>query len=168
MATLRGALALDLTSSELAAGRLALARAIQSGALGPGYAVSLDGEAVVFDGPRTSGADRGRVELHADGRATFEVTLEWAERARVAQAAGLAALVSVTAALLFGWMFFLALPAGAVAGVVWAVLGMVGDRRRVERDLRALLRGLPLLVDARGEQPRQPLGLDADAQRLRR
>lgn len=148
-ATVRGALTVDLPSSALEPARRALARAVASGALGPGFAVTVDGDAVVFDGaPRSDGPAAGRVTLHSDGRATYALQLGGAERARVAQSAGLAALVSAVSTLLWSWQVYTALPVGGAVGLAWAIARLVGDRRRARRHLQALLRSLPLLVDA--------------------
>jgi hypothetical protein len=126
------------------AARAALARAIASGALGPGRIVRLDGDAVIVDG--------GRIELDGE-RARFALATD-GDVARFAQAAGLAALTSVAATILFSWFFFVSLPVGLLVGATWATVKLLGDRRRVARDVKALLASLPLLVDARGEQPR--------------
>jgi hypothetical protein len=153
MARLQGAMAVEVASGELDRARGALARALAGGALGPGYWVARDGAAVTFDGgARIGGPSRGRIELHADGRATWQLELGWAETWRVAQAAVVAAAVSVGAALLWSWLFAASLPLGASAGAGWAVAASLLDRRRARRNLRALLRSLPLLVDERGEQ----------------
>jgi hypothetical protein len=152
-ARLRGALVVDLAASELPAGRRALARAISTGALGPGYTASVvsEGDAVVFDGGfRSSGVSRGRVTLSGDGRASFELSVHAAEFTRVAQAVALAALASVGSTLVFHWIPTWALPLGGAVGLVWAVMSISRDRRRLRRNVRALLSGLPALV---GQEP---------------
>jgi hypothetical protein len=146
-AVLRGAQIVEVASGDLEFARRALARAIVTGALGRGYAVSLDGEAVVFEGARSDGASRGRIALHSDGRASFELSVGAVERARVAQGVALAALVSVLGTLLWSWVITAALALGAAFGISWTAFGIVGDRRRLRRDVAAVLRGLPLLVD---------------------
>lgn len=146
-ARLRGALVVELAASELDAARRALGRAIEGGALGPGRSVSLQGDAVLFDGGlRAFGASRGRIVLSADGRASYELRVGAAEWARVAQAAGVAALSSVTTTLALHWIPTWALPFGGAVGLVWATLGIARDRRRLRRDVRALVRELPRLL----------------------
>src|SRR5579862_8890792 len=113
-ARLRGAVVLDVTGAQLPAARQALARAIARGALGGGYSASLDGDAVVLvGGARGDGPSGGRIELHADGRASFALDVGWMEMARVAQAVGVAAALSVSSFVLWSWMFYRALPLGA-------------------------------------------------------
>lgn len=150
---MRGAVVVDVGAKELPAARAALARAVASGALGPGYAVKRDGDGLTFDAraARGDGPDRGRLELTADGRMTFDVSLAGAERQRFAEAIVIATFLSVAA--VFGWsfMFYTSLPTGGVVGLVYAIARVAGDRARVRRHLRALAASLPVLVDARGE-----------------
>jgi hypothetical protein len=115
--------------------------------------VARDGDGFSFDAraARGDGPDRGRLDVTADGRLTFDVSLAGAERQRFAEAIVLATFVSVAA--VFGWsfMFFVSLPTGGVVGVVYAIARIVGDRARVRRQVRALAASLPVLLDARGE-----------------
>ena len=50
-----------------------------------------------------------------------------------------------------GWAqpIYVALPVGAVAGVLWALTRIGGDRGALSRRVRALVASLPVLVDAR-------------------
>ena len=146
-ARVRGAVVLDVTGAELPAARQALARAIAQGALGGGYSSTLDGDVVVLDGgARADGPSRGRVELSADGRASFSLDVGWMEVARVAQAVGVAAALRVSSFVLWSWMFHRALPFGAAGGVLWAGLRIALDRARLRRRMRNVLRSLPLLL----------------------
>jgi hypothetical protein len=146
-ARIRGAVVLDVTGTQLAAAREALARALAQGALGGGYSAAVDGDTVVLDGgARGDGPSRGRVELHADGRATFALDVGWMEAARVAQAVGVAAALSVSSFVLWSWMFHRALPLGAAGGALWAGLRIALDRARIRRRMRAVLGSLPLLL----------------------
>lgn len=144
---IRGGLVIEVAAGELENARRAVGRAISTGALGSGYAVSLEGDAVIFDGGlQAFGASRGRIAIRSDGSASFELHAVAAECARVAQAALLAALASVTSTLVFNWIPTWALPLGGVVGTVWTVLSIGLDRRRLRRSVRVLLRGLPLLI----------------------
>ncbi len=144
---IRGGLVIEVAAGELKQARRAVGRAISSGALGPGYAVSFESDAVIFDGGlRALGASRGRIVLRSDGAASYELHAVAAEWTRVAQDAVVAALVSVTSTLVFNWIPTWALPLGALSGAVWAGLSIALDRRRLRRAVRGLLRGLPLLL----------------------
>ncbi|HZS40112.1 MAG TPA: hypothetical protein VFF06_24950 [Polyangia bacterium] len=146
-ARLRGAVVLDVAAAQLPAARDALARAVATGALGPGYSAALDGEAVVFaGGARGDRPSGGRFELFSDGRASYSLAVGWTEFARVAQAVGVAAALSVSSVIWWSWMFHRALPFGAAGGLAWAAARIALDRRRMRRDARALLRSLPLLL----------------------
>lgn len=147
---MRGGSVVDV--GDVAAAHAALARAVASGALGPGYRVRRDGDGFVFDGgARGDGPDRGRVAVGADGRVTWEAALGGVERRRLAEAVVLAAVVSVAGVLGWSLMFYVSLPTGGAVGLVYAVVRLAGDRARVRRRLGALVASLPVLVDARGE-----------------
>jgi len=135
----------------VAAARAALARAVASGALGPGYAVRRSRDGVVFEGPRSRGVDGGRIELDDDGRVAWSLRMRGCERARAAEAIAWAALASVSGAILFNWFFFVALPVGGVVGIVYAAATLLSERRAARRRVSALLASLPVLVDARGQ-----------------
>jgi hypothetical protein len=132
-ARVRGAVVLDLAAGDLPAARTALARAAAAGPLG-----------------RLG----GRLELHTDGRASYDFPVGWAELARVLQSAGLAAATSAGASLGLGWMVHQAIPLGFALGVGWAVTTIARDRLRLHRNARALFQRLPRLLDAGREQPR--------------
>lgn len=137
----------DLAAGELDGARHALQRAINEGALGSGYAASLEGDAVVFDGGvRAFGPSRGRIVLSSDGRASYELRVGTAEAGRVGQAVLGATLVSVLATLAFHLLPTQALPLGGVVGVVWAWSGIARDRQRWRRRIHALVADLPRLL----------------------
>ena len=126
---------------DLEAARAALARAVASGALGPGRTVRRDGAGCAFDD--------GRIDVGSDGRVTFELSLRAAERLRVAEAVVLAATVSVAATLGWSLIVHASLGAGAVAGGLYAAARIAGDRARARRRVGALVASLTVLVDAR-------------------
>jgi hypothetical protein len=142
---MQGAVIVEVGGVGLEAARAALARAVASGALGAGYAVRRDGDAIVLDGPRGDGADGGRLVL-GDGRLAFELSLAGAERRRAGEGVLLAALVSVVAVIAWSWMFYVSLPTGGAVGVAWAASQIVADRRRVRRRVVALASSLPVLL----------------------
>jgi hypothetical protein len=142
---MRGGIVADVGAKDLEATRMALARAVASGALGSGCAVRRDGDGFVVDG-----GVRGRVDVTGDGRVAYEVAPGGSAPVRVAEAVVVAAFVSVAGALGWSLMFYAALPVGAVVGAVYAVARIAGDRARLRRQLRALVASLPVLVDARG------------------
>jgi hypothetical protein len=144
----KGALVVDLAAGQLELARAALARAVAAGALGPGYAVRRDQEGFLFDGgARADGLDGGRVDLASDGRMTFAVSLRGAERARVAEAVALGAVLGFAAMVLWSWLWPPSLGLAAAAGLGYAASSMVRDRRRARRRLRALAASLAVLVD---------------------
>src|SRR5262245_32636907 len=97
------------------------------GALGAGRRVRIDGDAVVFDGAaRLFSAGAGCVEI-AGGRIRWRVGLFALELGRLAQGIFLGAGVSVFSALFGGWMVHRSLPAGGIAGGLWAALSIVFD-----------------------------------------
>jgi hypothetical protein len=140
---MRGAIVVDVGAKDLEAARMALARAVASGALGTGYAVRREGDGVSFEG-----ADGGRIMLAADGRASFEVGTRRAEIARIVEAVVAAAAVSATATLGWSLMVHQALLLGGAVGVGYAIARIVGDRRRRRRRIQSLLRSLPVLLGA--------------------
>lgn len=133
MARVRGAVVLDIAIGDLPAARSALAGAVAGGRLG-----------------RLG----GRLELHADGCASYDFPVTGAELARVLQAAGLAAAASAGASLGRGWMVHQAVGLGFALGLGWAAATIARDRWKLHRDARALLRRLPRLLDAGRQQPR--------------
>lgn len=145
---MRGAIVVDVGAKDLEAARAALARAVASGALGAGHAVKRDGDGVVFEGVDELGANRGRISLTGDGRATWELSLGRAERRRVFEAVVVATFVSVTATLGWSLLVHRALAIGGSVGVGWAIAFVLSDRRRVRRQLRNLIASLPVLVGA--------------------
>jgi hypothetical protein len=132
----------------IAAVRAALARAVASGALGPGYAVRRDGDGLVFDGSRSRGADGGRIDVAGDGRVTWTLRMGGSERARALESVAWAALASIAGAILFNWFFFVALPVGGAVGIVYAATAISAERAAARRRVTALLASLPVLVDA--------------------
>jgi hypothetical protein len=147
---MRGATGINVGAAGVEAARTALARAVASGALGPGYAVHRDGDGVAFAGRGGGGPDGGRIAVDGDGRVTWTLQLGGSERVRVARGIGWAAAGSIAGAILFNWLFFVALPVGAALGVVYAATAMVADRRQARRRVEALLASLPVLMDGRG------------------
>ena len=143
---MRGAAIIDVGADGLEAARVALARAVASGALGPGYRVARDGHGLTFEGARGDGADGGRIEVTADGRVTWDVRLRTAERLRALQAVGVAAMVGVVGTLAFGWLAPMALGVGGAGGVAWAGVAIASDRTRVRAGVRALAASLPALM----------------------
>lgn len=143
---MKGAFVVEVAVGDLQTARAALARAVASGAFGPGYAVTRDG-----DGFRFAGADAGRVDLTSDGRATYEVTTRRRDLDRLTEAALVAVLIAVTATL--GWSLppYQALPVGGAAAVGYGVTKILVDRLNVRRRIYALMTSLPVLVDARRE-----------------
>jgi len=142
---MKGAIVVEVGAAELEAARAALARAVASGALGPGRAVRRDGAGLVF-----GGAGGGRIDVTADGRVTFDVAVAGARWARVAEAVAVAALVSVAGTLGWSLMLHAALPTGGAVGLAYALARGAGDRARLGRQIRALVASLPVLVDTRG------------------
>lgn len=143
---MRGAFVAEVAVGDLATARAALARAVASGAFGPGCAVERDG-----DGFRFAGADSGRVELTSDGRVTYDVATGRRDFDRLTEAVVVAVLVAVTATL--GWSLppYQALPVGGAAAIGYAISKILVDRLRVRRRIYALVASLPVLVDARRE-----------------
>lgn len=137
---MRGASVVDVAKQDLDGARAALARAIASGALGPGRTVRRDGDGCAFDG--------GRLDVTSDGRVTWELSLRRLEQLRVVEAVVLAAAVSVAATLGWSLIVYAALATGALFGVVYAVARIANDRAAVRRRMRALVASLPVLVDA--------------------
>lgn len=142
---MKGAFVVEVAAADLPAARLALARAVASGALGPGYAVKRDGDGFTF-----AGAVRGRLDVTSDGRATFEAEAP-ASLERWARAIVVAALLAAAATIGWSARFPVALAVGVVAGVAYALAMAAQDRARVRHTLGALVASLPLLVDARRE-----------------
>jgi hypothetical protein len=138
-----GTVVVEAAVEDLEAARAALARAIASGALGPGRTVRRDGDGCAFDD--------GRVDLGSDGRVRWRVSLASHERLRLAEAVVLATLASVVATLGFSFIFYTALAAGALVGGVYAAARIGGDRAVVRARVRALVASLPVLVDTRRE-----------------
>jgi hypothetical protein len=139
---MKGAFAVD-AGIDLEAARVALARAVASGALGPGRAVMRDGDGVVFDG--------GRIDIGGDGRLTFTLSTSAVERLRVVEAVVLAATVSAAATLGWGAIVYVALGVGAAVGVAYAIVRVASDRAAARRRIGALVASLPVLVDASGQ-----------------
>ncbi len=138
---MKGAFVIEAANTDLEAARAALARAVASGALGPGRSVRREGDACVFDD--------GRIAVGSDGRVTFELSLRAAERLRAAEAVVLAATVSVAATLGWSLIVYASLGAGALVGAVYAAARIGGDRAAARRRIGALVASLPVLVDAR-------------------
>src|SRR5437763_1501218 len=86
---MKGALVVEVAGKDLDNARAALSRAVASGALGPGRTVRRDGDGCAFDG--------GRIDVKADGRVTWELSLRRLEQLRVAEAVVLAVAASVAA-----------------------------------------------------------------------
>src|SRR4051812_42909067 len=131
--------------------RVALARAVASGALGPGYAVRRNRDGLVFEGPRSRSADGGRIEVDSDGRVTWTLRMRGAERARTLEAIASAAVSSVAGAILFNWFFFVALPVGGAVGMVYAAAAILAEGGAARRRVAALSGSLPVLVAPRGK-----------------
>ena len=145
-AVLRGAWVIEVTASELAEARRTLARAVEDGALGRGYTVSLEGETVVFTGGwRLGGACSGRLTLSGDGRASYELHVGPSEWARLVVAVLLACAVSLALTFVLGWNAPTALGTGALFGVGSATAMMVRHHRRERQRVRALLRRMSAL-----------------------
>lgn len=142
---MKGAYVVEVSAADLPAARRALARAVASGALGPGYVVRRDGDGFTF-----AGAARGRLDVTGDGRATFDVDVP-ATLERWATAVVVAALIAVAATIGWSARFVVALPVGVAAGVGYFAAMAAQDRARLRQRLRALVESLPLLVDAPGE-----------------
>ena len=119
--------------------RAALARAVASGALGPGRTVRRDGDGIVFDG--------GRIDVAAGGRVTFTLSTAPLERLRAVEAVLLAATVSAAATLGWSFIVYASLGAGAIAGAVYAAARIRADRAAARRRVEALVASLPVLVD---------------------
>jgi hypothetical protein len=103
---MKGAVVVEVASKNLEGARDGLARAIACGALGPGRTVERDGDGCAFDG--------GRIDVKADGRVTWELSLRGLEQLRVAEAVVLAATVSVAATLGWSLIVYAALGTGLV------------------------------------------------------
>jgi hypothetical protein len=138
---MKGAVVVEVASKNLEGARDGLARAIACGALGPGRTVERNGDGCAFDG--------GRIDVKADGRVTWELSLRRLAQLRVAEAVVLAAAVSVAATLGWSLIVYAALGTGALFGVGYAVARIANDRATVRRRMRALVASLPVLVDAR-------------------
>ena len=143
---MKGAFVVEVAVGDLQTARTALARAVASGAFGPGYAVHRDGDGFTF-----AGADSGRVDLTSDGRATYEVATRRRDLDRLTEAVLVAVLVAVTATL--GWSLppYQALPVGAAAAIGYGITKILVDHLSVRRRIYALVSSLPVLVDARRE-----------------
>lgn len=137
---MKGAVVVEVAGKDLESARAALARAVASGALGPGRTVRRDGDGCVFDD--------GRIDVTTDGRVTWQLSLRRLERLRAVEAVALAAAVSVAATLGWSAIVYASLGTGALFGVVYAVARIANDRATVRRRLRALVASLPVLVDA--------------------
>jgi hypothetical protein len=140
---MKGAAVVEVASKDLEGARAALARAVASGALGPGRTARRDGDGCVFDD--------GRIDVTADGRVTWELSLRAIERLRVVEAVVLAATGSVAATLGWSLVVYASLAAGAFFGAIYLVARIANDRAAARRRLRALIASLPVLVDARRE-----------------
>jgi len=138
---MRGAAVVEVAGKDLESARAALARAVASGALGPGRTVRRDGNGCAFDG--------GRIDVTGDGRVTWELSLRRLEQLRAVEAVVLAAAVSVAATLGWSLIVYAALGTGTLFGVGYAVARIANDRAAVRRRVRALVASLPVLVDAR-------------------
>ena len=136
-----GAIVVDVGAAELEGARVALARAVASGALGGGRTVRREGDGCVFDG--------GRIDVTADGRVTWSLTTAAQDRWRAVEATLVATTVAVAATLGWAAAIHVALPVGALAGAVYAVLRIADDRAGLRRRMRALVASLPVLLDAR-------------------
>lgn len=147
---MNGAIVVDVGAKDLEAARVALARAVASGAFGAGYAVRRDGDGFAFVGEGGEGPDRGRLTLSPDGRCLWELALGGLERQRVAEGVIVAVFCSVVGTLGWSLAFYVSLPTGAAIGLAYAVGRLLGDRARWRRRVRALLSSLAVLVDARG------------------
>jgi hypothetical protein len=138
-----GAMVVDVGAAKLEDARAALARAVASGALGGGRTVRRDGDGCVFDG--------GRIDVTSDGRVTWALATGAQDRWRAVEATLVATTVAVAATLGWAAAVYVALPVGAAAGVVYAILRLADDRAALGRRVRALVASLPVLVDARGQ-----------------
>ncbi len=138
-----GAFASEVAATDLEGARAALARAVASGALGPGRTVRRDGDGIVFDG--------GRIDVGGDGRVTFALATAPLERLRAVEAVVLATTVSVAATLGWSLIVYASLGAGALVGAVYAAARIAGDRAAARRRIGALVASLPVLVDARAK-----------------
>ena len=141
---MKGAFVVEVAVEDLQTARAALARAVASGAFGPGYEVKRDGDGFAF-----AGADSGRLDLTSDGRATYEVATRRRDLDRLTEAVLVAVLGAVTATL--GWSLppYQALPVGAAAAIGYGVSKILVDRLQMRRRIYALVASLPVLVDAR-------------------
>ncbi len=142
---MKGAFVVELAARDVAAARTALARAVASGALGPGYAVKRDGDGLSF-----AGGARGRIDVASDGRVVWTATVP-ASLSRWATAVSVAALVAAAATIGWSARFPTALAVGIGVAIAYALVAAQQDRARVRRRLRALVDSLAVLVDARGE-----------------
>lgn len=138
---MKGALVVEIAGADLEGARAALARAVASGALGPGRTVRRAGDGCVFDG--------GRIDVTADGRVTWELSLGRLEQLRAVEASLLGAAVSVAATLGWSAIVYASLAAGALAAAGYAAARIGSDRAAARRRVHALVASLPVLVDAR-------------------
>jgi len=138
---MKGAFVVEVAGMDLEDARAALARAIASGALGPGRTVRRDGDGCVFDD--------GRIDVGGDGRVTFALSLVRLERLRAVEAVLLAATVSAAATLGWSLIVYASLLVGAVAGGGYAAARIAADRAGARRRIGALVASLPVLVGAR-------------------
>ena len=143
---MKGAFVVEVAVGDLATARAALARAVASGAFGPGYAVVRDGDGFTF-----AGADSGRIDLTSDGRATYEVATRRRDFDRLTEAVLVAVLVAVTATL--GWSLppYQALPVGGAAAIGYGISKILVDHLGLRRRIYALVSSLPVLLDTRRE-----------------
>ena len=119
--------------------RRRIARAVALGALGPGWRVTRDGDALLLESPtgrraRLTPAQRSLAWEHAldEPRAAFYAML-WA------------ALVAGVTSLLFGWMWWWSVPIGISVGVAYAIARLRDEAREWRGRLRALVENLPHL-----------------------
>jgi len=136
-----GAIVVQVAAAQLEDARAALARAVASGALGGGRTVRRDGDGCVFDG--------GRIDVGADGRATWSLSTGTDVLARAVEAIVAATVTAAAATLAWAQPIYVALPIGALVGGLTAWLRIGGERRALRRRMHALLASLPVLVDAR-------------------
>lgn len=136
-----GAFVVEVAGLDLEGARAALARAIASGALGPGRTVRRDGDGCVFDG--------GRIDVAADGRVTWTLSTATNVFTRVVEAAVTATVAGVAATIGWSQPIYVAVPVGASFGAFYAFFRISGERRALRYQMRALVASLPVLVDAR-------------------
>ncbi len=141
---MKGVFVVEGRVGDLPAARGALARAVASGAFGPGYTVELDG-----DGVRFRGAHGGRLDLTSDGRATYQVATGRRDLDRVAEAVVVALVVAALATLGWSAIVIQALIVGGATGGAYGLVRIARDRQELRRRIRSLVASLPVLVDAR-------------------